>query len=99
MRQVQQMFSGIKLNLAFNSTSDAVASQTNSSIKWYGVHITIEPNMIPGITDDHDEPDFFAPLQKWEEFLKTLSWKERIEFYNTLEIIVEQPIRLRLEKN
>ena len=55
--------------------------------------------MIPGITDDHDEPDFFAPLQEWEEFLKTLSWKERIEFYNTLEIVVEQPVRLRLEKN
>ena len=99
MRQVQQMFSDIKINLAFNSTNDAPAPQSNGSIKWYGVHITIEPNMIPGITDDHDEPDFFAPLQKLEEFLKTLSWKERIEFYNTLEIIVEQPIRLRLEKN
>jgi hypothetical protein len=27
------------------------------------------------------------------------TWKERIEFYNTLEIVVEQPVRLRLEKN
>ena len=61
------MFSDIKINLAFNSTSDVLASQTNS-----GVHITIEPNMIPGITDDHDEPDFFAPLQKWLASSKVL---------------------------
>jgi len=40
--------------------------------------------MIPGITDDHDEPDFFAPLQEWEEFLKT--WKERIELNPSLKV-------------
>jgi hypothetical protein len=54
--------------------------------------------MIPGITDDHDEPDFFAPLQEWEEFLKTLSWKERIEFYNTLEMIVETTRTAKIRK-
>ena len=58
----------------------------------------MEPNMIPGITDDHDEPDFFAPLQEWEEFLKTLSSKERIEFYNTLEMIVETTRTAKIRK-
>ena len=54
--------------------------------------------MIPGITDDHDEPDFFAPSQEWEEFLKALSWKERIEFYNTLEMIVETTRTAKIRK-
>lgn len=54
--------------------------------------------MTPGITDDHDEPDFFAPLQEWEEFLKALSWKERIEFYNTLEMIVETTRTAKIRK-
>lgn len=54
--------------------------------------------MIPRITGDSDEPNFPTPRQECEKFIETLSCKERIEFYNTLEVIVETTHKAKIRK-
>jgi hypothetical protein len=46
--------------------------------------------VIPKITDKPNEPDFFAPSEEWRGFVRTLSLRERIEFYTSLEMIIQR---------
>jgi hypothetical protein len=55
--------------------------------------------MRPKLTDNPNEPDFFAPIEKWEAFLKTLNMNERREFSSTLEMMIATIRGIRLEKN
>jgi len=54
--------------------------------------------MRPTLTYNPNEPDFFAPIEEWEEFFKTLSLSERIEFHNVLEMVIETIRGIRFEK-
>ena len=59
-------------------------------VKGYVVHYYGTTNfMMPKITDKPNEPDFFAPTEKWREFVRALSRRERIEFYASLEMIIQ----------
>jgi hypothetical protein len=55
--------------------------------------------MRPKLTDYPNEPDFFAPIEEWEVFFKTLNMNERREFYSTLEMVIATIRGIRLEKN
>ncbi len=54
--------------------------------------------MRPKLTDYPNEPDFFAPIEEWEVFFKTLNMNERKEFYSTLEMVIATIRGIRLEK-
>lgn len=59
----------------------------------------VQTFMRPKLTDNPNEPDFFAPIEEWELFFKSLNINERREFYSTLEMVIETIRGIRLEKN
>jgi len=54
--------------------------------------------MMPKITDKPHEPDFIAPSEEWRKFLRTLTRRERIEFYAALEMVLQTIHGAELER-
>ncbi|HEY7569731.1 MAG TPA: hypothetical protein VH796_00055 [Nitrososphaeraceae archaeon] len=82
-----------------NPSIHAIETCGNGRVKNQEVHHYDSADLRPKLTDNPNEPDFFAPIEEWEVFFKTLNINERREFYSTLEMMIETIRSIRLEKN
>ena len=50
------------------------------------------------LTDKPNEPAFFASSEEWREFVRALSRREGIEFYASLEMIMQRIQGTKIER-
>lgn len=68
-----------------------------SNIYTVGTNLMI-PIPIPKLTDNLNEPGFFAPLEEWKRILWFFTGRDLIDFYAMLEMIIKIAQEARLAK-